>query len=311
MYRKLFLLALIILTNFSFAQALYTTEANPSKKTKVFLLAGQSNMDGRGDASKLTLQDQKALRFAQKSINFYYKGSVNNSKDAWVIDGVLNTTDPPNFIKKKFRLETCFGPELFFGTELAKHYPDEKFLFIKRAQGGTSLYGAWNANWTLEKARTTNEENKPKLYQDFIATVDAQLAKLPFESYEIVGMLWVQGESDSGNKNGPLPTETYEANITALIQKVRSHYQIDNLPFLMLGVGSNKVVKSMESASQKLPNVTLIKRSLNPDGINYTPRYTHKWNGKPANHYNYIGMKKIGQLFFENYNKFYSHYIRN
>ena len=62
MYRKLFLLALIIFTNFSFAQAFYNAEADSSKKTKVFLLAGQSNMDGRGDASKLTEQDQKALR---------------------------------------------------------------------------------------------------------------------------------------------------------------------------------------------------------------------------------------------------------
>ena len=30
-------------------------------KTKVFLLAGQSNMDGRGDAKKFTKQDLQAL----------------------------------------------------------------------------------------------------------------------------------------------------------------------------------------------------------------------------------------------------------
>ena len=30
-----------------------------TNKTKVFLLAGQSNMDGRGDASKITKQDKK------------------------------------------------------------------------------------------------------------------------------------------------------------------------------------------------------------------------------------------------------------
>ena len=67
----------------------------------------------------------------------------------------------------------------------------------------------------------------------------------------------------------------------------------------------------MQETSQNLSNVTLIKRSLRSEGINYTPRYTHDWNGKPANHYNYTGMKKIGQLFFENYYKLYSNYINN
>ena len=40
-----------------------------TSKTKVFLLAGQSNMDGRGDASKMTKQDKKGLKLAQ---NIFY-----------------------------------------------------------------------------------------------------------------------------------------------------------------------------------------------------------------------------------------------
>ena len=36
-----------------------------TNKTKVFLLAGQSNMDGRGDASKITKQDKKELKLSQ------------------------------------------------------------------------------------------------------------------------------------------------------------------------------------------------------------------------------------------------------
>jgi|TARA_B110000093_G_scaffold32046_1_gene32682 hypothetical protein len=47
------------------------------------------------------------------------------------------------------------------------------------------------------------------LNQGFIETVNAQLAKLRPGSYEITGMLWIQVQSDSGNKHGPLPTETY------------------------------------------------------------------------------------------------------
>jgi hypothetical protein len=43
---------------------------------------------------------------------------------------------------------------------------------------------------------------------------------------------------------------------------------------------------------------------------NYTPIYTHKWKDKPVGHYNYEGMKKIGQLFFESYQTSYANLLQ-
>ena len=289
----------------------YSNEYLCTKKTKVFLLAGQSNMDGRGDFSKLSDDELKDLAFAQQKIKYYYKGTANNIKLPLIIDGVLSATDPWNFVKKKFRINKCFGPELFFGIELSKRYPENEFLLIKRSEGGTSLYGAWNPNWTYEKAKLKAEEHKNKLFQDFINTVDKQLSKLPEGSYEIVGMLWVQGESDSGQKHGPLPSEKYSENLTELIKKVRDYYNVNDMPFLMLGVGSEMIINSMEEVSDKLVNVELIRRSLDTKSNNYTPRYNHMWNGKPANHYNYVGMKTIGKMFFKRYQKLYSSFLNN
>ena len=289
----------------------YSNEYLCTKKTKVFLLAGQSNMDGRGDFSKLSGDELKDLAFAQQKIKYYYKGTANNIKLPLIIDGVLSATDPWNFVKKKFRINKCFGPELFFGIELSKRYPENEFLLIKRSEGGTSLYGAWNPNWTYEKAKLKAEEHKNKLFQDFINTVDKQLSKLPEGSYEIVGMLWVQGESDSGQKHGPLPSEKYSENLTELIKKVRDYYNVNDMPFLMLGVGSEMIINSMEEVSDKLVNVELIRRSLDTKSNNYTPRYNHMWNGKPANHYNYVGMKTIGKMFFKRYQKLYSSFLNN
>ena len=297
---KVVVLSLMITLAFTF-----DARSQEVKKTKVFLLAGQSNMDGRGAAAELTKDDLKQLAFAQEQIHFYYKGTVNNGNNPIVVDGPLDVTDPWPFVKKKFRLNKCFGPELFFGIALSKAYPREKFLFVKRSQGGTSLYGAWNPNWSIEKAKLINEENKPKLFEDFISITDAQLAKLPPGSFEIVGMLWVQGESD----NGPLPSSTYGQNISVLIQKVRDYYRVPKMPFLMLGVGNNKVITGMSNTSKKSLNVSLIRKSNNPKAANYTPIYTHKWNGKPAGHYNYTGMKKIGNMFFDTYQKYYTNFI--
>ena len=205
------------------------------------------------------------------------------------------------FVKQKFKIEKCFGPELFFGIELVKNHPKQDYLFIKRSQGGTSLYGAWNPNWSVERASFFNEQDKPKLYRDFIDLVDSELAKLQPDSYEIVGVLWAQGETDSNTSNGPIASDSYQENLENLINSIRGHYNIDELPFLILGVGSKKVQNAMVQVSKKLPNVSFIDRSQDINKSNYTPIYTHKWKGKTVGHYNYEGMKKIGQLFYKNY----------
>jgi hypothetical protein len=280
-----------------------------TQKTKVFLLAGQSNMDGRGDASKLSEAEMKLLANASQKIHFIYKGTVGEG-NAIQYKGALDFTNPWSFVKQKFRIEKCFGPELFFGVELVKNYPKQDYLFIKRSQGGTSLYGAWNPNWSFEKASFFNEQDKPKLYQDFIDLVDAELAELHPDSYEIVGMLWVQGETDSNTSNGSVAADTYHLNLENLINSVRGHYDIPDLPFLILGVGSKKVQKAMVQVSNKLTNVSYIERSQDVNRRNYTPIYTHKWNGKPVGHYNYEGMKKMGRLFFESYQTSYANNLQ-
>jgi hypothetical protein len=266
-------------------------------------------MDGRGDASKLSEAEMKLLANASQKIHFIYKGTVGEG-NAIQYKGALDFTNPWSFVKQKFRIEKCFGPELFFGVELVKNYPKQDYLFIKRSQGGTSLYGAWNPNWSFEKASFFNEQNKPKLYQDFIDLVDAELAELHPDSYEIVGMLWVQGETDSNTSNGSVAANTYHLNLENLINSVRGHYDIPDLPFLILGVGSKKVQKAMVQVSNKLTNVSYIERSQDVNRSNYTPIYTHKWNGKPVGHYNYEGMKKMGRLFFESYQTSYANNLQ-
>ena len=79
------------------------------QKTKVFILAGQSNMDGRGDASKLSEAEMKLLTNASKKIHFVYKGTVGEG-NAIRYNGELDFTNPWNFVKQKFRIEKCFGP---------------------------------------------------------------------------------------------------------------------------------------------------------------------------------------------------------
>ena len=66
----------------------------------------------------------------------------------------------------------------------------------------------------------------------------------------------------------------------------------------------------MAQVSNKLTNVSFIERSQDVNKRNYTPIYTHKWKDKPVGHYNYEGMKKIGQLFFESYQTSYANHLQ-
>lgn len=250
-------------------------------KTKVFLFAGQSNMDGRGDGSKLTDAELKQLEAAGKRIQFAYNHEPIRP---------LGLTIPRAGTRKKFNLEKTFGPEVFIGLKLAEQYPEEEMLFIKRAIGGTSLYGCWNPNWTEAKAAQMNEAKSPKLYRDFVDYVKETLTTLPADSYEICGMFWVQGEADSSvTKKGPEPSAEYGANLEALITSVRRELSADQMPLFIQQVGSGGVVEGMKWLAAKDANVNLVEQSSDEASPFHLPGY-----GPPVGHYNYEGMKRIG-----------------
>ena len=265
----------------------YSQTQLSENKINVFILAGQSNMAGAANASNLTKLDIKDLENAQQNISF-----VNNGKKSVP----LKVTTPPAWKRKKFQLDSCFGPEIFFGIELSKKHPNKKFLFIKRSQEGTSLYGCWNPNWTKEKAQYIGELNKPKLFYELINDVDRELSKYDKSDYQIMGMLWVQGESDSSQKWGPLPSETYADNLTNLIKSSRLEFKSSQMQFMIMQVGSKKIGLAMKQVSEELKNVTFIAQNKDISSYNFLPRLEDNI------HYNYFGMKKIGILFSNNFN---------
>jgi hypothetical protein len=257
-------------------------------KTLIFLLAGQSNMDGRGDASQLTTEDRRRLAAVQDRVLLYYNHFPFQPLQPYV---------PPAHTARKFQLDTVFGPELFFGVGMAEAYPDRKILLIKRSLGGTSLYGCWNPYWDLEKATLMNEEKRPRLFEDFISYTKEVLTDYPAGTYELGGMLWVQGETDSGVKRfGTAPSLAYGDNLRALVAAVRAEMGIAELPFVMLQVGHGKVVEGMQTLAKEDPYVKLIPQEKKEISPYYYPKY-----GPPVGHYTYEGMKRIGHLFFQVY----------
>lgn len=250
------------------------------KKIRVFLLAGQSNMEGRADGHALTSQDRERLEKVQGRVQLAFNYEPIRP---------LDVVRPSREIAAMYKRDFIFGPELFFGIAMAEAWSEEKILIIKRTEGGTSLHGCWNPDWSADKAATMGEESEPKLYASLTAYAQEALAGNREDEFEICAMLWVQGESDAGNE---VAAAAYGDTLRRLVQQIRHDMGCDKLPFLLFQVGDGKVVEGMQRTAREMPNVTLIPQSLDPISLDF---YQKMENG----HYNYAGMKKLGRRFAE------------
>jgi hypothetical protein len=163
------------------------------KHRDVFLLADQSNCDGRGLRAELTgglasyagPQSEVLIHYA----NLAYTNSNRTLYQKWV-------TLQPGFSRPPGYTgslpSTTFGMEIGAARILSEHYPNP--AFIKVAQGGTAL-GAPGADWY---PASLDSPDVGPLYQELIESIQAALAELEAagDTYTVHGMLWHQGESD-------------------------------------------------------------------------------------------------------------------
>lgn len=203
---------------------------NAENPVKIVLLAGQSNMAGAGNFDALSDADKARVVEVSQRVNLVYNRGES-------------TPLSYNYAQYQFDKRgygNVFGPEIFIGVTLAEAYPEDEFLLIKRAQGGTSLYGAWNPHWTAEKAaqaENTEAKQKMKLVEEHMALIASQIARLEQEGrdYEIIGMAWMQGENDGARQERAV---AYEENLKSLIKTYRDTYDLPQMPFVMGQINS-------------------------------------------------------------------------
>jgi hypothetical protein len=176
--------------------AIFSTADAQAAHYQVFLLGGQSNMDGRAATSGLPTSPVN-LQQPQTDVLFYEGGSLRDLQPGSGQD---------------------FGPEITFGRTIADALPGESFALIKHGSSGTSLAGDW-------------DPTSGGTYTAFRNTVTNGLAVLADAGHttEIVGMLWTQGERDA--KTGRT-TAQYQADLDEFIADVRTRYGA-GLPFFL------------------------------------------------------------------------------
>jgi len=200
---------------------------------------------------------------------------------------------------EKYPFLKRFGPELLLGVTLAEKNPSKEYLLIKRSQGGTALYGAWNPNWTTEKAREIEKGHKQNLplfdihINDIYRNLDS--LKAQGKSYRIFGLAWMQGENDAIKE---VAAKGYRNNLKKLMQTYRDTLNTPEMPFAVGQINSRYGVKGgAEMVRTGMYNAVsfdyyaqLIETSTNTSWNDF-PKYTDNV------HYNTEGQKRLGVSF--------------
>ena len=256
----------------AFASFAFSTHAKP---LKIYLLVGQSNMQGHAAERTLahlgmdpkTVPLLKAIQNADGSAKVHdqvWISSIDTSEESGVKEGKLTVGYGAGGREPKI------GPELTFGITMQKQV-GEPILIIKTSWGGKSLNtdfrspsaGPYQFNQgqienfkkrgqdLAEERRKRAErtgvyyrlmlEHTHKVLDNIKRVYPAYNAKA---SYELAGMVWFQGWNDMVD-SGTYPTrgqpgsyDAYSKNLAHFIRDVRRDLKAPKLPFVIGVMGA-------------------------------------------------------------------------
>ncbi len=249
------------------------TSSTAAGKLKVFILAGQSNMEGHarvetfdyiGDDPKTAplLKEMRGKdgkpRVCDDAWISYLTGMGDNNGEGFgkLTAGYGSRRNPAEDGGK-------IGPEFTFGITMDKAF-EEPVLIIKTAWGGKSLYHDYRSpssgvyqrsEQDIERKRFTEDRNGHYyrlminhvrgVLKDIKRVVPSYDAK---QGYEIAGFVWFQGFNDMVSRGAyPEPPkdskknrfENYSKWLAHLIRDVRKDLTAPRMPFVIgvMGVG--------------------------------------------------------------------------
>lgn len=239
--------------------------AAADKPVKVFVLAGQSNMEGKAPDKLFDFQatdDKTKATFAHL-----------RTDDKWVVrdDVFIKFLDRKGPLTLGFGSPGRTGMELEFGTMMGQHF-DEPVVLVKAAWGGHSLAKNFRPpsaklppadvlekelKQAQDRVTMNNEKNKktdplPTMadikkpyglsYRNMLAEVTDVMTNagtlfpaLKGKELQLAGFVWFQGWND---QYGGIEKE-YESNMAHFIRDVRTDLKAPNLPVVIAVMGQN------------------------------------------------------------------------
>jgi uncharacterized protein len=266
---------------------------------KVFILAGQSNMEGQGVVSMDHPQHYNGGKgnlvwSMQHSASAEKMKRLKDDNGKWVVRDDVEISFKGRGKLRKGGLTIGYtgyggsshiGPELQFGHVIGDHF-DDPVLLIKTAWGGKSLYVDF-------RSPSSGGEVGP-YYTKMIEEVYAALAELNYDNFDLTGFVWMQGWNDMCTK--PAIPE-YAENLVNLAKDIRKEFNVPDLPFIVGELGNGGPVTrpgamadfrtAQRQGTARIQNAVFVETTAfaRPKELSPNTGHGHHWFGNAESYF--------------------------
>ena len=247
-----------------------TVEEEPKevKSIDIYFIAGQSNASGETKVKDKDAAYEFAPELEHGFDHVLFSGKVDLISYTW-----RKTTLGLGYKSDK----TFMGPEAGLAKALSVYYNEETgktAAIIKIAFGGTNLLddttgnnqkfgGNWVSPSYAEAKGLTYSGITGGLYRRFMDTAKKQLSKLPngFNSFNIKGLYWMQGESDREDPEGykeafPYFINDLRSDLSDIVKEITGNGDDRGASNMPIFVGT--ISKTFNDATESAVNVKFI-----------------------------------------------------
>ncbi len=214
-----------------------TRQEKSASKVRVFVLAGQSNMQGFGSISDPENDPGSLTDVIQNDVegNWSEIGEVGN----WnILEGASlyfakdGDTIRTNVTVGQGANSNLIGPELMFAHQLDAYY-DDPVLIIKTAWGGKNLAVDFRPP---SAGGTTGDYYNAMIQtvQNVTQNLGTEFPDIGLTDFEITGFAWFQGWNDGESEDY---LNEYESNLDHLVNDIRNDLGNPNLPVVIASSG--------------------------------------------------------------------------
>ena len=208
-----------------------------TSKVRVFVMAGQSNMEGFGTVVDAENDPGSLVDVIANDVdgNWSEIGGVDNWNsldDAFIYFANDGDTIKTNVTVGQGNDPNLIGAELMFAHKMDAYYEDP-VLIIKTAWGGKNL--------AVDFRPPSSGGETGEYYTAMIQTIQevtqnlgSEFTDLSTADFEISGFAWFQGWNDGGDD---AYLNEYESNLSHLVNDVRNDLGISDLPFIIANSG--------------------------------------------------------------------------
>lgn len=266
---------------------------------KVFVLAGQSNMQGQGVVEMNHPEYYNGGKgnlvwSMEKSVSRDRMRHLRDKEGNWMVrDDVTISYKAKDEVRMGpltigytgYGGSSHIGPELQFGYVMGEFFK-EPVLLIKTAWGGKSLQKDF-------RPPLSGGEVGP-FYRQMISEIKAALKNLGDAKYELCGFVWMQGWNDMVSAEA---TEEYAENLVNFAKDIRSELNVSDLPFVIGELGNGGAAgpdsgmtrfrSAQESGAAQIKNAVFVPTQdfARPKELSPNTGHGHHWFGNAESYF--------------------------